>query len=92
LSDWKIDPGAVLFNLTRCRSFPCVDHKGAINCSGYWGPYFGSGELAVYYEPFNKSNACYSIPNKKYFKIPVNIEGINILTNKKSVKSGYGEE
>ena len=48
------------------------------------GPSFGIGELTVSYEPFNKPNACFSNANLSGYKIPVNSEGINMLTNKKS--------
>jgi hypothetical protein len=50
------------------------------------------GELIVLLEPFNIPNACYS--NAKYhgFEIPVNDEGINMLTNKKSLKDEIGDE
>jgi hypothetical protein len=85
------DSGAFLFNLTRCTSFPCIKHEWAIRCKKDWGPHFGNGELRVYGEPFNKPNACWSNANASGYKIPVNSEGINMLTNKKSVNE-YGWE
>jgi hypothetical protein len=56
----------------------------AIVCSKYQGPRFGWGELNVFREPFNKPNACSSFANNSGYKISVNREGINMLTNKKS--------
>ena len=44
--------------------------------------------MFVFDEPFNKPNACWSNANLGAYKIPVNSEGINMLTNKKSVKEG----
>jgi hypothetical protein len=63
----------------------------AIRCYKNWGPCFGFGELIVEHEPFNEPNACYSNANYPGYKIPVNDEGINMLTNKKSSKI-YGSE
>ena len=60
----------------------------AIKCRKDWGPYFGNGELSVLLEPFNEPNACWSWANFNGYKIPVNSEGINMLTIKKSVKDG----
>jgi hypothetical protein len=64
----------------------------AIRCYKNWGPCFGFGELIVAYEPFNEPNACWSNANRDNYKIPVNDEGINMLTNKKSLKGLDGEE
>ena len=86
----SIDPGAVLFNLSRCRSFPCEDHSAAIFCSKYYGPIFGDG-LKLLFEPFNKPNACFSCANRDNYKIPVNDEGINMLTNKKKTENNRCE-
>ncbi len=36
--------------------------------------------------------ACWSIANHPGYKIPVNSEGINMLTNKKFVKNKHGSE
>ena len=41
--------------------------------------------MFVFDEPFNKPNACWSNANLGAYKIPLNSEGINMLTNKKSV-------
>ena len=82
-SEYKTDSSAFIFNLTRPTSFPCLDHERAINCWKYSGPVFGNYELLVLHEPFNQPNACWSMPNKDGYKIPVNSEGINMLTNKK---------
>ncbi len=46
--EYKTDPGAFLFNLTRRTSFPCLDHKWAIFCYKGLVPKFGIGELTVY--------------------------------------------
>jgi hypothetical protein len=58
----------------------------------YYGPCFGISELIVLLEPFNQPNACYSKGNYPGYKIPVNDVGINMLTNKKSVKKGNNRE
>jgi hypothetical protein len=75
--------------LSRSRSFPCKRHDYAIECIKNWGPSFGWGDLTVQDEPFNKPNACSSLANKDSFFIPVNSEGINMLTNKESRESEY---
>jgi hypothetical protein len=80
-----------LFNLTSRTSFPCRDHYKAIGCGKEEGPHFGRGELAVGEEPFNRQYACLSWANRSGYKIPKNSEGINMLTNKKSVKQGYND-
>jgi hypothetical protein len=54
----------------------------AISCRKDYGPAFGIGDLAVLEEPFNKPYASVSIANMPYYNIPVNSEGINMLTNK----------
>jgi DNA modification methylase len=64
----------------------------AIKCKKDQGPQFGIGELLVINEPFNEPNACWSMGNYNGFKIPVNDEGINMLTNKKSLKNKVGNE
>jgi hypothetical protein len=60
----------------------------AILCDKGYGPCFGWGELRVYV-PFNQHNACYSYANFEGYKIPVNSEGINMLTNKECDDDGY---
>ncbi len=82
--EYKTDPGAFLFNLTRRTSFACIRHYSAITCYKGWGPTFGLGELLVLHQPFNKPNACWSLANEDGYKIPVNSEGIIMLTNTKS--------
>jgi len=54
-------------------------------CDKEKGPGFGNGELLVLHQPFNQPNACRSNANFGGYKIPVDSEGINMLTNKKSV-------
>jgi hypothetical protein len=45
------------------------------------GPDFGSlGELEVREEPFNRQDACLSWAYEPGYMIPVNSEGINMLT------------
>jgi hypothetical protein len=70
--------------LSGSRSFPCADYRWAIRCWKNSGPWFGNGELRVFHEPFNEPNACLSMANESSYKIPVNSEGINMLTNKES--------
>ena len=48
--------------------------------------------MLVLLEPFNSSNACWSDANDDGYRIPVNSEGINMLTNIKSIKNEYGHE
>jgi hypothetical protein len=72
--------------LTRLTSFPCLDHDRAIFCVKGYGPRFGDGELSVFKEPFNRQNACWSWANSSVYNIPVNSEGINMLTNKKGMQ------
>jgi hypothetical protein len=90
-SEWKEDKGAILFNLTTHASFPCKNPSYAIKWDTYEGPNFGDGELrAGEYSFYNTENACSSLtfgiggvnPYNSY-KIPLNSEGINLLTNKK---------
>ena len=71
--------------MTRRTSFPCRKHKWAIRCGKYWGTDFGWGELVVGGEPFNRKGACWSYANEDGYEIPENIEGINMLTNKKCI-------
>jgi hypothetical protein len=94
----KKDPGAILFNLSKHRSFPCYNHSYAISC-GKFGPVFGFDDLTVG-SPFNAPNACSSKTLHVGFfanyivagyGITENSEGINELTNKKSIKSKNGK-
>ena len=73
----------MLFNLTTHTSFPCINPSRAIVCRKDKGPYFGDWELLALYEPFNQENACTSLANWSGYKIPLNSEGINMLTNQK---------
>jgi hypothetical protein len=72
----------MLFNFTTHTSFPCNIPSEAIYCKKDYGPYFGSGELSAFYEPFNKEDACISYTNDSGYRIPSNSEGINKLTNR----------
>jgi hypothetical protein len=75
--------------LSKSRSFPCVDYRWAIRCWKNNGLCFGNGELRVFHGPFNEPNACLSQANESIYKIPVNSEGINMLTNIKSDKNNW---
>jgi hypothetical protein len=71
----------MLFNLTTHASFPCKDPSYAIAYDKDRGPTFGGWELSAFFEPFNKANACVSYKNADGYNIPLNSEGINMLTN-----------
>ena len=73
----------MLVNLTTHTSFPCVNHEEAIYCTKDRGPDFGRGELQVWNEPFNEDRACYSRGNDDVYRIPIDSEGVNMLTNQK---------
>jgi hypothetical protein len=63
----------------------------AIKCYRDHGPCFGIGELFIVDEPFNGDNACLSFVNNYGYSIPMNSDGINMLTNKKcSDEEGSG--
>jgi len=66
--------------------FKCKEHSYAITSRRNWGPFFGWGELAIFNSPFNEEDSCYSWGNNFGLGIPVNEEGINMLTNKKTNK------
>ena len=89
-SEWgyKEDKGAMLFNLTTHASFPCKGPSSAIFCDKDYGPLFGREELKALVEPFNKENACISYTNDSAYNIPLNSEGINMLTNMKNNRFG----
>ena len=74
----------MLFNLSSCRCFPHQQEK-AILCGSDCGPYF-TGKLydvvLVAYEPFNGENKCESCDNLSAYKIPVEDDYKNALTNK----------
>jgi hypothetical protein len=74
----------MLLNLTKHASFPCKSPSFAIYCSKDLGPSFGLfSVLKAREEPFNKENACYSMPSDTTYNVPYNIEGINMFTNMK---------
>jgi hypothetical protein len=75
----------MLFNLTTHASFPCKHPSYAIRCYKDSGARFGSWELIAANEPFNKENACRSYTNETPYRIPLNSEGINMLTNMKNI-------
>jgi hypothetical protein len=78
----------MLFNLTTHASFPCIKPSKAICCDKKYGPWFGNGELSAVHEPYNKENGCWSYKNGAVYNIPCNSEGINMLTNMKTL---YGD-
>ena len=73
----------MLFNLTTHTSFPCEDHEEAIRCNKYSGPIFGIGELRVLNKPFTRDNACWSRGDGSVYRIPIDSEDVNMLTNQK---------
>jgi hypothetical protein len=77
-----MDAKAILFNLTRCKSFACQYPFLAIKCHENNGPCFGNGELGIYYDKFNEEFACYSWVYEDSFFIPLNYNVVNDLTNK----------
>lgn len=81
--DWKDDASAILFNLSKLKSFHCKKSYGAIEYSKYYGPIFGNDKLAAIHEPFNEYKYCYSKTNERCYNIRRNSEGINMLTNQK---------
>jgi hypothetical protein len=66
--------------LTTQVSFKIKDQSQAIRCERSCGPYFGSGDLALMKGPFNNKYAC-SFGNRRYFKVEVDDDLINKLTN-----------
>lgn len=73
-----------MFNLTQCRQFPSKQTGLDIYCSDEVGPCFtgyGDSDLCAEYEPFNEEKSCCSWGNSSGYGIPVNADGINMLTN-----------
>ena len=75
---------AMLFNLSCCRHFPSKNTGKDIYCSYKVGPCFdgGSSELSAWDEPINGDGKCSSWANKPGYRIPIDNEGTNLLTNK----------
>ena len=73
----------MLFNLTSERYFPCVSPTDAVRCMKESGQEFGMGELLAFKSPFNQDKAFLSWANQSGYNIPVDSEGINMLTNLK---------
>ena len=76
----------MLFNLSCCRHFPNKQTGKEIWCDSDRGPYFSGGkgsELSAYNEPFNGNGKCISRTNKAGYGIPVDANGVNMLTNNK---------
>ncbi len=80
---WVKEKDTVLFNLSLERFFPCQNEEKAIYVNSNFGPKFGFDELCVLYEPFNGHENCRSLTNNSAgaFKIPIDTNGINMLTN-----------
>jgi hypothetical protein len=56
-----------------------------IYCNSDYGPCFdggGESDLSAFYEPFNGDRNCRSYANKPGYRIPVDEDGRNMLTNK----------
>jgi hypothetical protein len=82
------DSTAMLFNLTTHKLFKSQDHSKAIRCYKDDGPVFGKGELEAN-EQFNGNNKCCSFANRDVYKIEMDNNRINKLTNLKCEKFGY---
>ena len=82
------DCDAMLFNLNSRRHFPSKRTGSDVWSHKEMGPCFmeGSGcELGVF-EPFNGEDSCQSIAKLPGYQITVDINGVNMLTNKKNAK------
>ena len=58
--DWKIDPEAIIFNLTNNSVFEVKKPDFAMATCSARGPWFGEAELSLNKEPFNTENGCRS--------------------------------
>ncbi len=74
------DSTAMLFNLTTRNVFKVQDHTKAITCGKDNGPDFGIGELQAF-EPFNENNQCASYVNNVCYRIRMDSQWKNNLTN-----------
>jgi hypothetical protein len=72
--------------MTTQQLFKSQDHSVAFRCAKGYGPVFGNGELYAY-EPFNGNNKCYSCANRDGYRIEMDSEWVNKLTN---LKCGHG--
>ncbi len=77
----KSDKKAIIFNLTKQKSFPCKNHVRAIVCDRDFGPNFGWGELEAWMDPFDTENAFVSLADHDNYKIPLDKTGKNQLTD-----------
>ena len=81
--EYNSDPYATVFNATRSRHFSSQNTGNDIWCDADFGPCFSGGgsDLAAHAAPFNAENKCWSWANKPGFKIPLDENGKNQLTN-----------
>ena len=88
-SKYVSDSTAMLFNLTTRQLFRCQDSSKAIYMSGdTYGAHFGDNELVARNLSLNGSKQCWSLANRNSYKIPIDSEGRNMLTNH---KDSFGE-
>jgi hypothetical protein len=78
------DSTAMLFNLTTHQLFKSQNHSQAILCYKGSGLEFGNSELGAK-EPFFEKNNSYSYANVPGYRIEIDSEKINKLTNIKCV-------
>ena len=79
------DNQAMLFNLSSGRYFPSLNNGKEIWCAKNYGPCFHGGknsELSASHSPFNGDLNCSSSANNPGYGIPLDVAGINTLTNK----------
>ena len=88
------DAEAILFNLSKGRHFSSKQTEKDVYCREDHGPCFGGQddkELCAWVEPFNEDESCISIANGPAYGIPIDIDGLNMLTNKKDGKFSIAE-
>ena len=78
--EWHSDKEAFLFSLTQQRHFPVINHTDAVYCGRDRGQWFGYGELAALFEPFNTEDGCVSETGEDVYNIGKSTEGVNELT------------
>jgi len=63
-SEFKADPDAFIFSLDTQKKYECLDTEKSIQCSMYWGPYFGEGGTICVPDNFlGETNAFYQWPS-----------------------------
>jgi len=76
----------MLFNLTRCITFPSQKTGKDIFCHYNWGPAFrgeNGSELSAPNEPLNGFEQCKSCTNYSSFGIKLDDDGLNMLTRQR---------